>query len=209
MTELPVSKPERVSIEEYYAREANSDAKHEFHDGEVIAMAGGTVSSSQICVNLTRRLAERLDGKPCQPLESNVRVHIQARNRDVYPDAMVVCGPVEYHAKDKSRGTILNPRVVFEVLSPSTEIYDRTRKREYYFSVPSMDTYVLLEQDRPVVDVLTRQPDGQWVITFFHGLEAVVKLTTLGIELPMRQLYDRVEFPPEPPSPDERERVQT
>ncbi|MFT3786417.1 MAG: Uma2 family endonuclease [Tepidisphaeraceae bacterium] len=194
MSQSPVQPPKRYTEEEYFDLEAKAEEKHEFHDGLIVAMAGGSVTHTRIANNLSRALGNRLAGSPCEPLGPDLRLHIPAYRKDVYPDMMTVCGPIEYHAPDKSKGTILNARVVIEVLSPTTAHYDRREKRDYYLSVPSVDCYVLIEQDGPHVDILSRNADGSWGIDFAHSLEGVAKLPTLGIELPLAEIYERVEF---------------
>ena len=116
MTAMPVAK-RTYSLAEYYQLEAAAESRHEYHDGEILAMSGGSISHSQICVNLAREVSLRLKGSPCQAFESNLRSRIEASNRNVYPDLAVVCGPVERDTRDPSNGTIMNPRVVIEVIS--------------------------------------------------------------------------------------------
>jgi len=188
------------SVAEYYTAEADSDVRNEFHNGEILSMAGGSMSHSQICINIAREFSTRLKGSPCQAFESNFRLRIEASNRNVYPDLTIVCGPPQLDPRDKSNGTVTNPRVIIEVISPSTERYDRTEKRDHYLRLPSLEAHVLIEQDRPRVEVLSRTHDGRWEVDFATGLDAVLKLSMLKIEIPLREVYDRVEFPPpEPP----------
>lgn len=188
------------SLRDYLARETREEVRHEYHDGEILAMAGGSMSHSQICLNLGSELRTRLKGKSCQAFDSNLRVRIETTNRVVYPDLSVVCGTVERDPRDASNGTILNPRVVIEVISPTTERYDRTEKRDHYLKLPSLQAYVLVDQDRPRVEVFTRNPEGRWELDFATGLDASLKIEAIGVEIPLREIYDRVEFPP-PKSP--------
>jgi Uma2 family endonuclease len=204
MSTVPIPS-RRYTLEEYYDREPLAEVRHEFHDGEILAMSGGSMEHSQIAINLGSELRTRLKGKPCQAFESNLRSRIEASNRNVYPDLAIVCGPVELDTRDKSRGTIMNPRVVFEILSPSTERYDRTEKRDHYLLVPTLEAHVLIEQDRPRVEVLSRAGDGRWEVNFANGLDAVLKLGTLDLEIPLREIYDRVTFPPRGPAIPPRE----
>ncbi len=172
--------------------EAKSDVKHEYHAGLIVAMAGGSVNHTRVENNLARSLGNRLAGGVCEPFGPDLRLYAQRFNKVVYPDKMVVCGSVEYHTSDSSKGTILNPRVVIEVLSPSTAEHDRRQKRDYYLSVPSVECYVIVEQDAPHVDIIYRRSDGTWGIDFAHGLDGIVRLPTLGIELPLAEIYERV-----------------
>jgi len=198
MSAIPILR-RRFTVDEYYKLEDLAEVRHEYHDGEILAMAGGSMSHSQICMNLCRELSGRLKGSPCQAFESNLRSRIEESNRNVYPDLSVVCGPVELDTRDKSRGTILNPRVVIEVISPSTERYDRTEKRDHYLKVATLEVHVLVDQDRPRVEVLSRTPGGQWELSFATGLDASLKIPALKIDIPLREVYDRVEFPPTAP----------
>lgn len=187
---------QRYSVVDYYRMEDAAEVRHEFHDGEILAMSGGSIAHSQICINLGSELRQRLKGSPCQAFESNLRSRIESSNRVVYPDLTIVCGPVERDLRDKANGTIMNPRVVIEVISPSTERYDRTEKRDHYLTLPSLEAHVLVDQDRPRVEVLSRTPDGRWELNFATGLESVLSLPMVRIEIPLREIYDRVEFPP-------------
>lgn len=203
-----LSSPRRYTLEDYYELETRSEVRHEFHDGELLAMSGGSLEHSQIALNLGAELRGRLKGKPCQAFESNLRTRIEQSRRNFYPDLVIVCGPVEMDTRDKSRGTIMNPRVVFEIISPSTERYDRTEKRDHYLKVPSLEVYVLIEQDRPRVEVTTRTSDGRLELSFAIGMEDTLRLPTLKIEVPLREIYDRVTFPPPPAEPDDAEAQQ-
>ncbi len=190
----------RLTLNDYYSRESMASVRHEFHNGEILAMAGGSVKHSQICVNLNREVSLRLKGKSCQAFDSNLRTRIEASNRIVYPDLSIVCGHVEYDPRDPAKGTITNPRVVIEVISPSTERYDRTEKRDHYLKIPSLEAHVLIDQDRPRVEVLSRTADGRWELNYATGLDNVLKIDVVQIEIPLSEVYDRVEFPPpEPP----------
>jgi Uma2 family endonuclease len=198
MSAIPIQHPFH-SVEEYYRLEDLAEVRSEYHDGQILAMAGGSMSHSQICINLGRELSTRLKGKPCQAFDANLRTRIESSNRNVYPDLSIVCGPVERDPRDPSNGTITNPRVVIEVISPSTERYDRTEKRDHYLKIPSLQAHVLVDQDRPRVEVLTRTQDGRWELRFATGLEVTMKLDAIGVEIPLKEIYDRVEFPPPQP----------
>lgn len=199
---LPAEKIDtRVSIAEYLRREETSEIKHEFHGGEVLAMSGGTVDHGRLTRNLVVALATRVK-PPCEAFDSNMRVAVDRANRFVYPDATVVCGKVEFHLDDPNRTTIINPRIVFEVLSDSTESYDRGEKFEKYRQIPSLEEYILLAQDRPLVEGFLRQPDGAWGLLAWHGLDAVARLRCLDLDLPLSELYAGVELSVERPAPE-------
>jgi Uma2 family endonuclease len=126
-----------------------SDVRSEYHAGQVFEMSGGTIDQSRVIRNVARRLSEQLERKPCEAFESNLRLYVREFDRGFYPDAQVICGPVEYAAFDTTRTTVMNPTVVFEVLSPSTALYGRSDKRRAYLSVPTLKQYVLVESTIP------------------------------------------------------------
>lgn len=182
------------TMEEYLAMEAHAQQKHEYVDGVVYDMSGGTRMHSKIKVNLIAELRQRLRGRSCQPYDSDYRISIPSQRSYFYPDASVICGPVEVDNLDKNAAT--NPSVIFEVLSPSTESFDRKRKLFIYRQCASLRDYVLVNYDVPVVEVYHRDDDGQWSHRVYHELATVAQVTSIGIELPLAGLYEGVEFPP-------------
>ena len=190
---LPASK-QQYTVIEYLALELDATDKHEFHDGEILAMSGGTYRSSVIAANLIRRLGNALDGTPCGVSDSNSRVLIASLNRYVYPDLLIVCGAPEFDPLDIKQHTIMNPRVVVEVLSPSTEAYDRGEKFNAYRDVPSLEEYILIAQDQANVESWLRQPAGDWTHAAFKTLEAIAKIRCLGIEIPLTDIYARIQL---------------
>ena len=205
---LPAEKSRSVTVEEYLRIENDSSERHEYRDGEILAMGGGTYEHSLITTNVLGELRNALKGKPCRALESNLRVRIARRARYMYPDAMVVCGPPDFDPADGGRRSVLNPRVVVEVLSPSTEAYDRREKFDAYRDIPSLEEYVLVTSDQPRIEVFLRQGGGAWLFTPIAGREGIVRLQSLGIELPLAEIFAEVEFPPPPPPPADA-RVET
>lgn len=184
-----------VSVAEYWEAEQRTEGRLELVDGQIRAMAGGTVNHGTIAINIAARLYARLEGKPCRPFVENVRMAAEDDSSFLYPDVMVVCGPVE--RSESIKETVKNPKVVFEVLSPSTEAYDRGRKLKAYTSVPTLDAYVLVAQDRPAADVYTRLPDGTWRIEFIEGMDASLPLACLDTALILSEIYADVTFEPE------------
>jgi len=178
-----------MSLAEYLRQEETAEVRHEFHDGEVLAMTGGTYKHARICTNLTATLHQMYRGKPCEVLDSNMRVATQATRRFVYPDATILCEPPAFHPDDPKQTTIINPRVVFEVLSESTEGYDRGEKFNHYRRIESLEEYILLAQDRPLVEGFWRQGDGTWSMAAWEGAEAVASIRCLGENLPLTELY--------------------
>jgi Uma2 family endonuclease len=184
----------RFTPQEYYALEREAGYKSDFYAGEIFAMAGGTVQHSLISANLTREVGLQLKEKPCRVFESNLRVAVKATGLRCYPDVSVFCGPLEYDDEDPEHETLTNPIVLFEVLSKSTEGFDRGLKSESYRRIPSLQAYLLVRQDAPRIEILERQSDGTWVLREAAGLEASMEIRSLQISLPFAEVYARVDF---------------
>lgn len=185
---LPVA-TQRFTPEEYLRLEAAAEMKHEYHAGEILAMSGGTYEHSRISANVIGEIGSRLEGTPCFVLESNMRVRLAREDRYVYPDASVVCGEPRFDPLDAKRTTITNPGLIVEVLSEGTEAYDRGAKFTAYRDLESFEEYVLVSQDLPQIETFARQADGTWVFSVSRGLEAVTRLRTQKIELPLAEVY--------------------
>jgi Uma2 family endonuclease len=198
---LPVEKT-RYTIQEYLRFEEKATERHEFHDGEILAMSGGTYAHSRINMNVGGLLHARLKGHPCHPLDSNMRVRIPNRLRYLYPDTSILCDRPAFDPDDPKQTTITNPRLVVEVLSDSTESYDRGAKFELYRQIPSLHEYVLISQREPLVETFLRQPDGAWLFHACKGIEATVMLRSLEIKLPLTEIYAGVELELERPAGD-------
>ena len=182
---------ERFTIAEYLASEATSEIKHEYEDGLILAMSGGSLNHSLIGgnVNTTLNNALREEDKGCLVFNSDARVYIEAANSFVYPDATVVCGDLETAAADPQ--AIANPLLIVEVLSASTSHYDRGNKFKKYQTLPSLREYVLIDQSQAVVDVFFKENE-QWIVESSIGLSASVYLHALDISLPLAELYRNV-----------------
>jgi Uma2 family endonuclease len=199
-----------MTFDEYLRRERLAEFKHEYRGGYMVPiqgpdalpvnMSGGKQGHSRLKTNLIGELHQRLKGKSCQPLDSDFKILIPGKGKikGIYPDASVFCGPVECLDDEKDVGT--NPTALFEVLSPSTEAYDRGVKFAACQCLSSLKLYVLIAQDQYLVEVYRRSADGAWLYTAYVGQEAVIALSDIGIELPMADLYMNVEFPPDDPA---------
>ncbi len=192
MSAIPVT---QYTLAEYLAREQTAVGKSEFYRGNIFAMAGGTAQHGEIAVNIVGGLLTRLRGTPCRPYNSDVQVYIPANGLVTYPDAYVVCGGKEFDLK--APNAITNPSVIFEVLSKSTENYDRSEKFQLYSQLDSFREYVLVAQDKPRAERFVRRDEGSWILTNFVGLDAVLELTTLGCSLPLAEIYEDVTFRPD------------
>jgi Uma2 family endonuclease len=189
----PPTQINKYTIQEYLEMEEKAVDKHEFHDGEILMMSGGTLRHSRIVMNTGATLHALLKGKPCFALDSNMRVRISDRWHYVYPDISVVCGAPIFDPDDAKKTTIINPRVVIEVLSESTELYDRGGKFDFYRQIPSLEEYVLVSQSQPMVETYLRQPkDSTWLFSPFKGPTATLR--SLQISMPFAEIYDGIDF---------------
>jgi Uma2 family endonuclease len=180
----------RMSAEEYLAFERAAEGKHELWDGEVFAMSGASLAHNQIVRNLIRHLGNALEGMDCQVLPSDMRVRIGLRNRYVYPDVTIVCGRPRLEG---NADVLLDPNLVIEVLSPSTEAFDRGEKFVAHRSLRSVHEVVLVGQDARRVECYTRQLDDSWILRERTG-DAAVQLGPLAEPLPLDAIYDGVEL---------------
>ena len=175
-----------VTPNEYLDGEESADCKHEYLNGMVYAMAGGTFVHSTVAVNIVSALKTGLRGRPCRPVNSDMRVQFRvgSDHRYYYPDAAVICHPVP-----KGALFIENPTVVFEVLSPGTERYDRSEKKDAYLACESIQTYVLVHSERVEVTIYTRVGDG-WDVVVYNELTDTLPLPCIECELPLVEIYD-------------------
>lgn len=192
--------PRFYSKNEYLAAEERAPYKSEYVNGEIFAMAGGSLKHSMICFNLIRQIGEAIMQKDCIGLESNVKVEIQRGRQYFYPDLMVVCGKVDF--APKRTDTITNPMVIVEVLSPATEAFDRNKKFAAYRTLPSLREYVLVYQDEPQIETFFREDAKTWRYSVARGLEETIRLLSLECDLALREIYRKIvwEQSPEEPS---------
>lgn len=171
---------------EYIAAEAIAEVRHEYLRGEVFAMAGGSLEHAALASALARDVGTALHGKPCRVFSSDARVRIEATDMTTYPDLSVVCGELQRSPHDEL--AMLNPVVLFEVLSDSTEAYDRGAKASHYRHIASLEEYVLIAQDGPRIEVQRRNAAGRWEIHEFGPGERA-SLESLGVTLSVDELY--------------------
>ena len=181
-----------VSPEEYLALERESEFKSEYLDGVVYAMTGASLTHIQIVSNITGELYAQLRGRPCRALPTEMKVRVPDSRKFFYPDVTVVCGEPLYH--DERTDTILNPDLLVEVLSKSTEAFDRGGKFLAYQQLESLQEYLLVSLDRPAVEQFIRQPDGTWNYRAAVGLESSLTLPSIGCKLELRAVYDKVSW---------------
>ncbi|HYH87550.1 MAG TPA: Uma2 family endonuclease [Pyrinomonadaceae bacterium] len=181
-----------VSPEEYLAAERESDTKSEYMDGVVYAMTGARINHVRIATNLTVELFTQLRGRRCDVLASEMKVRLQDSRKFFYPDVTVLCSEPQFH--DERKDIILNPLLVIEILSPSTEAFDRGAKFQAYQTLDSLKEYLLVAQDKPVVEQFVRQSDGKWTYTAVIGLESSLHLPSVECTLNLSAVYDKVDF---------------
>jgi Uma2 family endonuclease len=192
---MSTSAVKRQTVAEYLAFERSSDTKHQYYDGEIFAMTGGSEPHSLIGANLIRALGNALHGRGCRVYTGDMRIATPS-GLWTYPDASVVCGPPEL--EDDHGDTLLNPLVVFEVLSPTTEAYDRGRKFAHYRTIPTLRAVVLVAQDEPLVERFARQDEtAGWLLSDCRDPAGRIAVPALGCELNLSDIYDQVDFPEE------------
>jgi len=179
----------RMTYAEYLAFEAQSDARHEYLNGEVFAMAGGTITHGALTAAVITALSSALRDRRCRVLSSDVRVRVKATGLATYPDVSVVCQQIE--TDDDDRHGVLNPSVIVEVLSDSTEAYDRGAKAAHYRRIPSLREYVLVSQREPLIEVHRRNERGNWELVVEARRGETAELTSCGdpIRLEVDAIY--------------------
>lgn len=183
---------QHYSIHEYVAMEESAEYKSEFYHGEIHAMAGGSIEHSEIAVNCTSAMKAAFKEKGCRVFESNLRIYIESLDTVLYPDASVFCDMVERNLNSPTLAQ--NPTLIMEVLSNGTANYDRGNKFFKYQMIPSLRTYVLVEQSTPEVHVNYKHEDGSWEVDHYDVLEQVVELKPLGVSIPMEIIYEWIQF---------------
>jgi Uma2 family endonuclease len=200
MALAPTRPPYRFTVEEYLAFERTAEERHEYLDGLIYAMAGESPNHGRICMNLSISLGSQLRGSPCEAFSKDTKVRCgpyRAHTREglyAYPDLVVVCGAMQFHGQ--AQDVLANPKAIVEVLSPSTEAFDRGEKfRRYRAWLPTLTDYVLVAQDCPVIDHYHRGDDALWTLQTLEGLEARLHLEGISCTVPLADVYERIVFP--------------
>ena len=181
---------------EYLTAERKREVKSEYWNGELYAMAGASERHNLISANVVAGLHTQLRGRSCKVYPSDMRVQIKATGLYTYPDVVVVCGKPQF--EDEDNDTLLNPTLIVEVLSKSTETYDRGKKFENYRTLDSLTEYVMIAQDRVHLEHYVRQPDSQWLLSEAKALQDVIKLPTIQCTLALADVYDKVDIQTRP-----------
>jgi Uma2 family endonuclease len=191
-----------VTPEQYLETERAAEFRHEYYRGTVYAMSGGSGNHAILIANLAASLVTALRKKPCTVTVSDMRLRVAQEGLYTYPDAMVFCGEAQY--ADTRKDTLLNPTLIFEVLSRSTEAYDRGFKFVQYRTVESLQEYALVSQTEPRIEIFRRQPEGKWLLEEAFGLDAKCRFASVNCETKLSEIYAKVNLaPPLVPRSDE------
>ena len=187
-------KPDFITFEEYLEMEERTEEKHEYHDGVLVPIKAATDRHAEIVINTASTVRAELRKKKskCRVFDSSLKVYFKAYNHGAYPDSFVICDKPAYFKNKKY--AVLNPLLVIEVLSPSTEDYDRGSKFSKYRSLPSFQEYMLVSQDEPKVETWYKVEENLWRISRTEGMEDSIHLYSLKIDLPLSELYYLVDF---------------
>jgi Uma2 family endonuclease len=181
-----------LSPDQYLAQERLAKFKSEYYRGEVFAMAGASYAHTLIKDSLARKAGNQLEDGPCRVLTSDIRVKVHATGLYTYPDIVVLCDPPEF--EDDHFDTLLNPRIIVEVLSDSTEKYDRGDKFRQFRDIPSLKEYVLVSQNSALIERYVRQTNDDWLLTTFDNLSATFEFASVPGRIPLSEVYRGVSF---------------
>lgn len=191
---MAVARKRLYTPQEYLAMEQESEIRHEFINGEIYAISGGTAAHNRIAVNLTLSIesALRKAKSPCSVFVNDLKVRIKRPNIYTYPDLMVICGKLEFDAGRKD--VVLNPTLIIEVSSHSTSRYDHTRKFAAYRQIPSLEEYVMVEQGHVYVECFRKNKSKLWVLEAFENLDETLRLQSVGVDVPLKAIYEQVDL---------------
>lgn len=181
-----------VTPQEYLALERTAEKKSEYYNGEIFAMAGATHPHNVIVTNTVAHLNTQLRRRGCELYSNDMRVKVSPTDLYTSPDVVVVCGSPRF--EDEQQDTWLNPTLLVEMLSKSTEDYDRRRKFEHYRTLESLTDYVLISQERALVEHRVHRADNRWLVSFYTGTETSVPIESLGCKLALDDIYDKIEW---------------
>jgi len=182
----------KITPEEYLHFERQSETKHEYFDGEIFAMAGASRKHCKLSANLMRIIGNKLHQTKCNVYSNDFRVKIKETGLYTYPDVIITCG--KEILEDQVKDTLLNPLILIEILSPSTEKYDRGKKFAHYRQIESLQNYVLISQEEPRIEVFQRQNNDQWLFLEKSGLENSIEIPAIDCMLSLMEVYDKVDF---------------
>ena len=185
-----------LTANDYLAWERQQETRHEYLEGQIFAMTGASRAHNMLCANILASLHGQLRGKPCEIYVNDMRVKVSETGMYTYPDLVAACGEPQF--EDQAVDTLLNPVLIIEVLSDSTERYDRGAKFTHYRSLASLQEYLLVSQNECRVEHYVRQPGNQWLLTEYDEVEDHIELNSLGSHLSVAEIYERI-FPASQP----------
>lgn len=186
-----VPKP-KYTPEQYLSIERAAEFRSEFYRGEMFAMVGASREHNLISLNIAAEIRSQFGGRPCEVYQSDMRVKVNSTGLYTYPDVVATCDQPRF--EDTQVDTLLNPKVVVEVLSPSTELWDRGKKFEHYRTVESLREYVLISQDHVLVERFTRNEEGQWALLDYRTLNDILVLDSISCQIKLSEVYARLSF---------------
>ncbi len=189
MSAIPKTK---LTPQDYLALERKSEIKHEYFDGEIFEMSGAKRNHNVVAWNIGGELRQKLKGRDCEAYPADMRVFVPETGLYTYPDLVVVCGEPQF--QDDVFDTLLNPILLIEVLSESTESYDRGKKFQHYRSIESLEEYILVTQDEARIEKYVKHGDGFWMLSEAVGLDSSIELSSIECEITLSEVYDKVEF---------------
>ena len=189
---MSLQRQPRLTPKEYLTLERTAEYKSEYLAGEIFAMAGASERHVSIVANLMYILVGQLKGRPCKAYSNDLRLKVSLTGLYTYPDIIVICGASLF--ADEQKDTLLNPTVLIEVLSESTEAYDRGKKFDHYRTLASVSDYLLVSQDQHKIEHFVRQADNRWLFSAHTALDDVVEVTSIACTLPLQDVYDKVEL---------------
>ena len=178
----------KFTVEEYLEYENASEEKHEYYRGEIFAMSGSKVTHNSIAMNLSVLLGQKLKGKSCKPFNSGQRIYIPENSLFTYPDISIVCG--EIITKDSDDWNILNPSVIFEILSPSTKSYDKGEKFTLYRDIPTLKEYILVDSEKIHVEAFRINDSNHWELEEYKKIEEILQVKTVQLSIPLAEVYE-------------------
>jgi Uma2 family endonuclease len=182
----------KFTIEEYLEMEHTAVEKHEYYKGEIFAMSGAKYKHNLICTHILTALGNKLKGKPCRPLGSDMRIHIPKNTLFTYPDISIVCGEPQFLNDDEYN--LLNPSVIFEVLSPSTKNYDRGDKFKLYRDIPTLREYILVDAQSVSIEAFYINTGGQWELKEHKNVTETLEVRTIATSLELEMIYEGIDF---------------
>lgn len=183
---------EYLTVQQYFALEETAEMKHEYYRGSIYAMTGASARHNLIVANMIAMLHGQLRGSPCRVFPSDLRLKVEQTGLYTYPDISVICGTISF---DEGRqDTVVNPTILIEVLSPSTENYDRGQKFEHYRTIRTLQEYIVVAQDRVHIEQYIRQDEHRWLLVDFLAVDQTVEIGAINCTLPLESVYEYVTF---------------